>query len=140
MSRGVTSAMFLAACLATCPSGDEVEGVFLLADRTKHCEPSCKGCYTVQWFKNPLQRYRNCCEKLNLVLLRSTLAATKMLRDLMIAGYVTPCNLSCNLCRNKFSMFLSCESLKRTLLCNQQGKDIDLKVDPDPFHTKNCVI
>ena len=38
------SAMFLATCLATCPSGDEVkvEGVFLLADRTKHCETSCK--------------------------------------------------------------------------------------------------
>ena len=30
--------------LATCPSRDEVEveGVFLLADRTKHCETSCK--------------------------------------------------------------------------------------------------
>ena len=24
-----------------------------------------------------------------------------MLRDLMIAGYVTPCNFSCNLCRKK---------------------------------------
>ena len=37
-------AMFLATCLATCPSGDEVkvEGVFLLTDRTKHCETSCK--------------------------------------------------------------------------------------------------
>ena len=37
-------AMSLATCLATCPSGDEVkvEGVFLLADRTKHCETSCK--------------------------------------------------------------------------------------------------
>ena len=32
--------------LATCPSGDEVkvEDVFLLADRTKHCETSCKRC------------------------------------------------------------------------------------------------
>ena len=37
-------AMFLATCLATCPSGDEVkvEGVLLLADRTKHRETTCK--------------------------------------------------------------------------------------------------
>ena len=44
MSRGTHPAMFLATCLATCPSGDEVkvEDVFLLADRTKHCETSCK--------------------------------------------------------------------------------------------------
>ena len=45
MSRGVTPLqMFLATCLTTCPTGDEVkvEGVFSLADRTKHCETSCK--------------------------------------------------------------------------------------------------
>ena len=38
-------AMFLETCLATCPSGPDevkVERVFLLADRTKHCETSCK--------------------------------------------------------------------------------------------------
>ena len=38
-----------------------------------------------------------------------------------------------------FSTFLLCESLKRTLLCNQLGKDIIKSRDPDPFHTKNCV-
>ena len=38
-------AMFLATCLVTCRSGDEVkiEDVFLLADLTKHCETSCNG-------------------------------------------------------------------------------------------------
>ena len=33
----------------------------------------------------------------------NALAATRMLRDLMIAGHVTPCNFSCNLCRNKIA-------------------------------------
>ena len=62
-----------------------------------------RGCYTVQCLKNTSQRCRNRCEKQNLILLRATLAATKMLRDLMIARYVTQCNFSCNLCRNKIA-------------------------------------
>ena len=50
-----------------------------------------------------LQLYRNRCDKENLILLRATLAAAKTLRDLMIAGYVTPYNLSCNLHCNKIA-------------------------------------
>ena len=107
MSRGTHPAMFLATCLATCPSGDEVEveGVFLLVNRTKHCETSCKRGVTLFNASKIryMQRCRNPCEMLNLILLRATLAATKILRDLIIAGYVIPCNFSCNLCRNKIA-------------------------------------
>ena len=47
-------AMFLATCLATCHPEVKVEGVFLLADRTKHCETSCKrGITLCKRFKNP---------------------------------------------------------------------------------------
>ena len=46
--------MFLATCLATCHPEVKVEGVFLLADRTKHCETSCKrGITLCKRFKNP---------------------------------------------------------------------------------------
>ena len=76
MSKAVLHhAIFRAICVATaksallqlhkqrCCNGDEVkvEGVFLFADRTNIARQ--EGRYTVQCFKNPLQRCRNRCEK-----------------------------------------------------------------------------
>ena len=37
----------------------------------------------------------------DLILLFATIAATKKLRQMSVAGYVTLRNISCNLCRNK---------------------------------------
>lgn len=47
-----------------------------------------------------LPHCRNRCKKYNLILLLARLAATEMSRDLVIAGYVTSANFSCNRRRN----------------------------------------
>ena len=49
-----------------------------------------EGCYNVQWLK---MRCGNHYEKLNLILLRAMLLATKMFCDFMIVRHVTPCRL-----------------------------------------------
>ena len=93
-------------CFLQLSSGDEVkvEGVFLLADRTKHCETSCKRSVTL------CNASKICCSIAAIVAKSRTLfyfvqrlLQQKILRDLMISGYVTQCNFSCNLCRNKIA-------------------------------------
>ena len=94
-------AMFLATCLATCPSEDEVkvEGVFLLADRTKHCETSCKRGVKVRLHDaTKLMRYATC-HKIALCK-RAYLCDMRLLHA--VAGKLKSSNFLATIaCRNK---------------------------------------
>ena len=61
-------------------------------------------CYTTQRLKNLSQRCvaGSRTDRSRFVLL-ATIAVTKVLREMSVAGYITLSNFSCNLCRNKIA-------------------------------------
>ena len=83
-------------------------------------------CYTAQRGKNSLQRCETRCGKQNRLLLFATIAATKKLRQMSVAGYVTLGNISCNLCRNKTARQVAREIAQCNSALREDSKQINL--------------
>ena len=77
----------------------------LLAKATKRCDTSCREGVTLRNVeKIPCNVAKRVAEsRTNFTLLFATIAATKKLREMSVAGYVTTGNISCNLCCNKIA-------------------------------------
>ena len=85
------------------------KGVVSLGDAKRCCDASCRDDVTLRndWKICCSVARRDAQSRTDFYFLQRRVAATKMLRGMPVAGYVTLGNFSCNFCRNKIARQLA---------------------------------